>query len=504
MKFLCDNCKAKYQIPDEKVSGRTLRMKCRKCAYNIIIRGPRPDRVASTSTVPPDGPKQASKAKKPRVKTKSVPKRASKPLGAAFRSRVAAPPPPMSAATGDQKVWHCAINDVPIGPIKREELGRKIATKALNGDSLVWREGFDDWRPLKNIPELAQLLTRSRAPRAPTRPARPPARVPPPKAPAPLHSPAASGSQERTAARAGGSNVIPIGGRMGASAAQAFVPAPAPEPPSPEDDFDDEATVLSDNPLQFLAKAAEKPKIPSPRKPGTGPFAKANADAKNADARNADARNAGAWAVPKKTPPVATPPKTEDTAPAKPTAEPSVEPPAPADDGSLDLRFSMPMEAPIEAPIEAPSDPFGLGDVSPSDVGSTPLDEPLSGGFAAPPEEEEDDDEAAVILAGAMPLSRGGGMPIGAWIAIAGAMAFGVALAIVVGTKLMQEPTPVAVVTPPEEPAPVAEPEVEAPVDPPAEVEEATDVADEIEAATAEGETDTPEHERTHEARSDT
>ena len=41
MKFLCDNCKAKYQIPDEKIAGRNLRMKCRKCGEEIIIRGPK-------------------------------------------------------------------------------------------------------------------------------------------------------------------------------------------------------------------------------------------------------------------------------------------------------------------------------------------------------------------------------------------------------------------------------------------------------------------------------
>src|SRR5260221_5387920 len=54
MKFLCDQCKAKYQIADEKVQGKTLRMKCRKCGHVIEIRaitgeGARP------STVPPAG-----------------------------------------------------------------------------------------------------------------------------------------------------------------------------------------------------------------------------------------------------------------------------------------------------------------------------------------------------------------------------------------------------------------------------------------------------------------
>ncbi|RYE92292.1 MAG: hypothetical protein EOO75_07025 [Myxococcales bacterium] len=38
MKFLCDNCKAKYQIADDKVAGKTVRMKCRKCGHLIEIR----------------------------------------------------------------------------------------------------------------------------------------------------------------------------------------------------------------------------------------------------------------------------------------------------------------------------------------------------------------------------------------------------------------------------------------------------------------------------------
>src|SRR3954462_5884040 len=37
MKFLCPSCKAKYQIDDAKVAGRSVRMKCRKCGYVIQV-----------------------------------------------------------------------------------------------------------------------------------------------------------------------------------------------------------------------------------------------------------------------------------------------------------------------------------------------------------------------------------------------------------------------------------------------------------------------------------
>src|SRR5262245_18733600 len=37
MKFICENCKAKYQIGDDKVAGRSVRMKCRRCGHLIQL-----------------------------------------------------------------------------------------------------------------------------------------------------------------------------------------------------------------------------------------------------------------------------------------------------------------------------------------------------------------------------------------------------------------------------------------------------------------------------------
>ncbi|WP_199693751.1 zinc-ribbon domain-containing protein, partial [Sorangium cellulosum] len=37
MKFICDNCKAKYQIGDEKVAGKSVRMQCRRCGHLIQV-----------------------------------------------------------------------------------------------------------------------------------------------------------------------------------------------------------------------------------------------------------------------------------------------------------------------------------------------------------------------------------------------------------------------------------------------------------------------------------
>jgi hypothetical protein len=54
--------------------------------------------------------------------------------------------------------WHVSINDVPLGPIRREEISHKIDAGAVSEYTLVWREGFDEWRPLATVPELMALL----------------------------------------------------------------------------------------------------------------------------------------------------------------------------------------------------------------------------------------------------------------------------------------------------------------------------------------------------------
>lgn len=57
---------------------------------------------------------------------------------------------------GDE--WFVAINGVPVGPIRLSELRSKAASGAVNKESLVWRDGFEDWRPLRTYPELVAIV----------------------------------------------------------------------------------------------------------------------------------------------------------------------------------------------------------------------------------------------------------------------------------------------------------------------------------------------------------
>jgi predicted Zn finger-like uncharacterized protein len=304
MKFLCPNCKAKYQIADEKVGGRTLKMDCRRCGHSILLRGDQPS--YEEPEAPAASPRTPSSTRNPVVQQPAAPgarrpgatgrggshvgpaparpaASSSRSLSADFRRSVtgSAPIAPDPRTTPlDQ--WHVAINDVPVGPMRREEIARKISTGAVNGESLAWREGFDDWRPLRDIPELSQLLRRTE-PQRQSAPPRPPTgriqtqgRPPAPGAPHPARPgparPAATASRpdQRAAAR---SNVVPIGGRLGASA------APALDDDESLEDIDAEPTrVASHADLDLAAAEAEharresRDRISSPaQSPAVGP-----------------------------------------------------------------------------------------------------------------------------------------------------------------------------------------------------------------------------------------
>jgi TonB family protein len=85
---------------------------------------------------------------------------ASSPLASAFTdlvgSRNSVGPSLDAAMPGDE--WFVGVNDVPVGPIRLSELRSKALSGAVTLDSLVWRDGQEDWRPLRTFPELVAIV----------------------------------------------------------------------------------------------------------------------------------------------------------------------------------------------------------------------------------------------------------------------------------------------------------------------------------------------------------
>jgi TonB family protein len=258
MKFLCPSCKAKYQIADEKVSGRSVRMKCRKCGFiipisqvppapttlqpaegdlmsvvpkppppaqvtvqDVIAAPPKPERANPPGRLPAK-PGVGTPLPRPASSPSAAPRPASSPSAAprpgapGARAPTPKPTPAPSAPVAESKPpatasslmsaldvddedatrivsspytssplasafsdlvgsksstvgtdldaampadeWFVGVNDVPVGPIRLSELRSKALSGAVTLDSLVWRDGQEDWRPLRTFPELVAII----------------------------------------------------------------------------------------------------------------------------------------------------------------------------------------------------------------------------------------------------------------------------------------------------------------------------------------------------------
>jgi predicted Zn finger-like uncharacterized protein len=263
MKFVCENCKAKYQIGDEKVAGKTLRMKCRRCGHMIqvsssvtessvaranpllkevtgeltgaellltgvhaavsppgqaphgpapgaprelpdLMRSPADDdsqtivrpsplfmRTTGASLPATSALRPGASAPPPRAPTvprivpparASVrpggfgPAQPSRPgsmappsaggtsnLAVGFSRAISTPPPaPVSGDTSQTEDWYVGVGGVPLGPVRLSVIKEKAAVGSVDENSLVWREGFDEWQPLKLFPVLLALVEDAR------------------------------------------------------------------------------------------------------------------------------------------------------------------------------------------------------------------------------------------------------------------------------------------------------------------------------------------------------
>ena len=293
MKFNCENCRATYQIADEKVADKTLRLKCRHCGKLMLVGSassapakskapekrkskspPGKSRPASAPLAASDTSREANRAL--RATSGAFPRRepaaAAGGLSLASAAPAAAKMNPVVAAMGEQPEWHVGINNVPVGPIDSQEIGRRIAMGVVDGESLVWREGYTDWRPLAQVQELSGLLQEKKP--APTgnrtlklgdRPA-PPGKLPP----ASLNGASLLGGKKAPPARAA---ALPLASRRGEKpdprAAGLAQRAPG---EAPVEELAGEATRVEDQSVHFIHSDGRVSKKPSALGPPAAPM----------------------------------------------------------------------------------------------------------------------------------------------------------------------------------------------------------------------------------------
>ncbi|HET9752359.1 MAG TPA: GYF domain-containing protein [Myxococcales bacterium] len=227
MQFACENCKTQLQIADEKVRGKRLIVRCKRCGAKIAIadpalggpKGPRlvaPGFPAARSAPQPrpaqpeaGAPRPApapqshaardtdienTRAMESEVLEKAL--RASKQDASGQAEGLRDAPADSGgpgvgdaqhaplAAPADEALWFAMLRGVQTGPLSRAELTARANAGEVGPRTYLWREGMDAWQRAKDVSELTFLFPQH--PFAAPRPSAPPIAAPESSAPPPV------------------------------------------------------------------------------------------------------------------------------------------------------------------------------------------------------------------------------------------------------------------------------------------------------------------------------
>ena len=128
MKIACQSCQAKYTIADEKVVGKVVKIRCKKCGSTIVVNGQ-------------DGGQAAPVEEPTEVRSSSA------ELGAA----------------GDPEAWTVNVADNDQRTMTTHQIVAEFATGTVTDETYCWRDGMGDWLPLREIEELSSACGLSAA-----------------------------------------------------------------------------------------------------------------------------------------------------------------------------------------------------------------------------------------------------------------------------------------------------------------------------------------------------
>lgn len=130
MKITCQACQAKYTIADEKVVGKIVKIRCKKCGATIVVNSS--DSSAGSSPPGPGGAFDYA------------------PEGTAQASWM------VNVADGDQRT------------MTEQEIAAAYRAGVVGDDTFCWRDGMGDWQPIEEIALLhAACMAAGRAEGAP-------------------------------------------------------------------------------------------------------------------------------------------------------------------------------------------------------------------------------------------------------------------------------------------------------------------------------------------------
>ena len=127
MNVTCDKCQKRYAIADEKVRGKSVKIRCKQCQNLISVQGPSAQAVDTSGA--PAGPSPWEE-----------------------ESTRAMPSLDMSAA------WYAMVKGTQIGPLDLVALEQKVKAGELTLRTYLWKQGMADWKRASDVPEVSPVF----------------------------------------------------------------------------------------------------------------------------------------------------------------------------------------------------------------------------------------------------------------------------------------------------------------------------------------------------------
>ena len=130
MKITCQACAAKYTIADEKVLGKIVKIRCKKCGATIVVNGNDPSASA--------GPASSGGGDTARAFDYTAQGAQSEPWT-------------VNVADGDQRT------------MSEPEIAEAYHQGVVSDETFCWKDGMTDWLPLREIEQLYAACTSTHA-----------------------------------------------------------------------------------------------------------------------------------------------------------------------------------------------------------------------------------------------------------------------------------------------------------------------------------------------------
>lgn len=136
MNVTCDKCNKRYSIADDKVRGKSVKIRCKQCQNLISVQGPAPEPAAAVGMAPSGSTATQS---------------AASPWAGEETTRAM---PAMDASAQ----WFAMVKGKQVGPLDLKGLEGKVKTGELTLRTYLWKHGMGDWKRASDVPEVSPVF----------------------------------------------------------------------------------------------------------------------------------------------------------------------------------------------------------------------------------------------------------------------------------------------------------------------------------------------------------